>query len=67
MYVKPSGKAQLEERTCVNCKETKKKTEYSKKQWKDDIDDVLYTFESRPHKILQLYMNKGVIVKIKRL
>jgi hypothetical protein len=41
--------------------------EYSKKLWKDDIDDVLYTFEATPHRRLKLYIKDGNIIKLKRL
>ena len=40
---------------------------YPKKMWKDDLDDVLYTFESKPHKELKLYIKNGEIVKLKRI
>ena len=40
---------------------------YSKKMWKDDLDDVLYTFEAKPHKSLKLYIKNGDIVKLKRI
>ena len=40
---------------------------YPKKMWKDDLDDVLHTFESKPHKELKLYIKNGEIVKLKRI
>ena len=41
--------------------------EFPKKLWKDDLDDVLYTFEVTPHKKLKLYKKDSVIERIKIL
>lgn len=40
--------------------------EFPKKKWKEDIEDVLYTFESNPYKILTFDKEKGKIIKIYR-
>ena len=38
--------------------------EFPKKKWSEDFEDVLYTFESAPHKLLKLVKDNGKIVKI---
>jgi len=40
--------------------------EFPKKKWNEDLEDVLYTFESRPYKILSFDKEKGKITKIYR-
>ena len=39
---------------------------FPKKDWGEDFEDVLYTFEARPYKMLTFEKTDGKIVKIKR-
>lgn len=40
--------------------------EFPKIKWQEDVEDVLYTFEARPYKMLSFKKDKGKIIKIFR-
>jgi hypothetical protein len=40
---------------------------FPKKKWHEDFEDVLYTFEARPYKMLTFEKSKGKITKINRI
>ena len=41
--------------------------QFPKKKWGEDFEDVLYTFEARPYKMLIFEKSKGKITNIKRI
>ena len=57
----------------MKVKQYKSITEILKKKYKknfydfEDFEDVLYTFEARPYKMLKFQKTRGKITKIKRI